>query len=98
MNIPPVEVLRLREIVCKGEVLCDPRRVRMLASLGRPRTVGQLALLADITSSTCSYHLRRLEEVGMVQVERVGRSHIVRRVASEWAAVRSGWAKATSCR
>lgn len=54
----------------------EPARARMLVSLlgGNPRTGAELAIIADVSPSTASVHLRRLEAAHLVQVRRAGRN------------------------
>jgi DNA-binding transcriptional ArsR family regulator len=67
--------------------IAAPTRLRMLLCLSRPLTVGQLAAAVDVSSSAVSYHVRRMAEVGLVDLRRRGRSTIVRRRDVAWAAV-----------
>jgi L-amino acid N-acyltransferase YncA len=55
-------------------------RVRMLHSVAAAPdglTVGQLAGLLAISQPTCSHHVRRLAEAGLVRVARQGRGSVV---------------------
>ena len=59
-----------------GKLLADPVRVRILDVLrGHDEEVCQceLAPLFDVSQPTLSHHLRKLEEAGVVSVERRGR-------------------------
>lgn len=53
----------------------DPSRVRMLYSLmdGRARTSTELAVIADVSPSTASAHLKRLETANLVKVSAQGK-------------------------
>jgi len=53
----------------------EPTRARMLASLldGRARTATELCTLAEVSPSTATVHLRRLEAARLVTVHRQGR-------------------------
>lgn len=53
------------------------RAVRILASLGRPLTAGQLAAGLGCQASHLSRHLNVLEATGLVEVRRKGRFHWV---------------------
>lgn len=60
--------------------LSDPTRVRLMhavAAAGDPVTVGELTEQLGISQSTCSHHLRRLAEVGLVVLERRGTATLV---------------------
>jgi DNA-binding transcriptional ArsR family regulator len=56
-------------------VIGDPTRARMLLSLmdGRARTGTELGSAAEVSPSTASVHLHRLQEAGLVTVRRQGR-------------------------
>src|SRR5579862_9589768 len=53
----------------------EPARARMLYCLidGRARTSTELAVIADVTPSTASVHLRRLRDCRLVQVHAQGK-------------------------
>lgn len=60
--------------------LADPTRVRLLhavATSPQGITVGSLTEVLGISQSTCSHHVRKLAEVGFVQVRKAGTSTIV---------------------
>ncbi|OLT11523.1 ArsR family transcriptional regulator [Pseudonocardia sp. CNS-139] len=60
--------------------LAEPMRVRMLHAVaisGRAVTIGELTEQLDISQSTCSHHVRKLAEVGLVQVRRKGTATLV---------------------
>lgn len=60
--------------------LAEPMRVRLLhavAIAGRAVTVGELTEQLEISQSTCSHHVRKLAEVGLVQVRRKGTATLV---------------------
>jgi DNA-binding transcriptional ArsR family regulator len=69
-------------------LVADPTRLRMLFHLDHgPRTVGQLAAGSGITPSSAGYHVRRMEEAGLVGVQHVGRRAFVRRIERRWATI-----------
>ena len=60
--------------------LAEPMRVRLLhavAVAGREVTVGVLTEQLGISQSTCSHHLRKLADVGFVQLRKEGTSTLV---------------------
>ncbi|MCD4533711.1 metalloregulator ArsR/SmtB family transcription factor [Nocardioides sp. cx-169] len=61
--------------------LADPTRVRLLHAVSTSRSgalrVGDLASELKISQSTASHHVRRLAEVGFLNVDRVGTSSVV---------------------
>jgi L-amino acid N-acyltransferase YncA/DNA-binding transcriptional ArsR family regulator len=60
--------------------LAEPTRVRLLhavAAAGRSVTVGELTEWVEISQSTCSHHLRKLADVGFVQLRRSGTTTLV---------------------
>ncbi|MEU0470251.1 metalloregulator ArsR/SmtB family transcription factor [Amycolatopsis sp. NPDC006131] len=60
--------------------LAEPTRVRLLhavATAPRGITVGALTELLGISQSTCSHHVRKLADVGFVQVRKEGTATIV---------------------
>ena len=64
------------QVAALAKVLSDPIRVQMLDVLrGRSAQVCQCELqpLFDVSQPTLSHHLRKLEEAGVVSVERRGR-------------------------
>ena len=59
----------------------DPTRVlvlNLLSTAREPLSVGQITDALDVGQSTVSHHLRKLAEVGFVQVEHVGTSSLWR--------------------
>jgi len=62
-------------------VLADPTRVRLLhtvsTSAAGAMKVGHLAATVGISQSTCSHHVRKLADVGFVNVDKVGTASIV---------------------
>lgn len=58
-----------------GRAVGDPTRAAMLSALlgGRALPPTQLAAVGGVTAQTASFHLHRLLEAGLVQVERFGR-------------------------
>ncbi|MDQ2689250.1 MAG: helix-turn-helix domain-containing protein [Chloroflexota bacterium] len=61
-----------------GSVIAEPRRLRMLQELlgGVPLPAGALAARIGVAPSTVTGHLARLEEAGLVRVERHGRARL----------------------
>lgn len=61
--------------------LADPTRVRLLHTVATAPTgsvrVGDLAEQLEISQSTCSHHVRKLAEVGFLNVDRVGTTSLV---------------------
>ena len=57
--------------------IAEPARTRMLYSLmdGHARTSTELAAVAEVSASTASVHLKRLEQQRLVQVSHQGRYH-----------------------
>jgi ArsR family transcriptional regulator, arsenate/arsenite/antimonite-responsive transcriptional repressor len=61
--------------------LADGTRVQvvsLLARSGEPMTVGQIVVAVRVGQSTVSAHLKRLAEVGFVQVEHRGTASLYR--------------------
>ncbi|MGH9053780.1 MAG: ArsR/SmtB family transcription factor [Acidimicrobiia bacterium] len=59
----------------------DPSRIlilHLLATSGRPMSVGEITAALDIGQSTVSHHLKKLSEVGFVLVEHVGTASLYR--------------------
>jgi DNA-binding transcriptional ArsR family regulator len=73
MPVPPDNDLAVARIAA---MIGEPARARMLVSLldGSTRTGAELAMIADVSPSTASVHLHRLEAVHLVQVRREGRN------------------------
>lgn len=63
----------------------EPARARMLYCLadGRARTATELAMIAEVTPSTASVHLRRLETQGLVRVVAQGKHRYVALAGAE---------------
>lgn len=63
-----------------GQVLAEPRRLRMLQELlgGVPLPAGALAARIGIAPSTVSGHLARLQQSGLVLIEQRGRTRYAR--------------------
>src|SRR6187402_3262715 len=61
--------------IASAALLCEPARARLLWCLldGRSYTAGELALTADISSSSASNHLLKLQNAGILKVESQGR-------------------------
>jgi DNA-binding transcriptional ArsR family regulator len=61
-------------------MLADPIRVRFLLALGEDRTLpaGELARLAHVSPSAASFHLGRLTDGGLLQVEAMGKHRYYR--------------------
>lgn len=60
--------------------LSDPTRVRLLHAVSTTPggiRIGDLATLLGISQSTCSHHVRKLAEVGFVEVDKVGTASFV---------------------
>ena len=60
--------------------LAEPTRVRLLhavATAPRGMTVGALAEVLGISQSTCSHHVRKLADVGFVQLHKEGTATLV---------------------
>ena len=66
-------------------LLADPGRVAMLWALmdGSARPAGELALLAGLSPSSTSAHLRKLVEGGLLALERHGRNRFYRLAGPE---------------
>lgn len=63
------------------QALGDPSRIlilHLLATSGRPMSVGEITAALDIGQSTVSHHLRKLSEVRFVLVDQVGTSSLYR--------------------
>jgi DNA-binding transcriptional ArsR family regulator len=65
------------DIAAIGAMLGDPTRAAMVAALldGRALTVRELALRADVTPQTASFHLAKLANAKLVRVVAEGRHH-----------------------
>lgn len=63
------------DIARLAALIADPARARMLVALlgGQALTAGELARIADITPQTCSSHLARLRESGLLKMVAQGR-------------------------
>ncbi|MFB9431821.1 helix-turn-helix domain-containing GNAT family N-acetyltransferase [Streptoalloteichus tenebrarius] len=60
--------------------LADPTRVRLVhavATASRPPSVGVLAELVGISQPTCSHHVRKLAEAGILRLRREGAATLV---------------------
>jgi ArsR family transcriptional regulator len=71
-----VDAHRAAEVADVARLLADPIRVQVLDVLrGHEESVCQCELqpLFDVSQPTLSHHLRKLEEAGLVAVERRGR-------------------------
>ncbi len=55
------------------DILLGPVRAKVLASLARPLTMGELASLTGLAPSVITYHCGRLTACGLVERERFGR-------------------------
>jgi len=55
------------------ELLVGPVRAQLLSALTRPITMGELAVLTQLTPSAITYHCERLGAAGLVRRERNGR-------------------------
>ncbi|TVT17460.1 metalloregulator ArsR/SmtB family transcription factor [Amycolatopsis rhizosphaerae] len=80
---PAAQVLPDAEAATYAEwfaCLAEPTRVRLLhavATAPRGITVGALTELLGISQSTCSHHVRKLADVGFVQVHKEGTATVV---------------------
>ena len=63
------------DIARLAALIADPARARMLVALlgGQALTAGELARIADITPQTCSSHLARMRESGLLKMVAQGR-------------------------
>ncbi|MBO3664778.1 ArsR/SmtB family transcription factor [Microbacterium stercoris] len=63
-----------------GRVLAEPVRLRVLVELlgGPPLPAGALAARVGVAPSTVSAHLARLEQAGLIVLERQGRARLAR--------------------
>lgn len=81
--LPQAEMLQADEATRYAEwfaVLAEPVRVRLLhavATTPRGITVGSLTRILGISQSTCSFHVRKLADVGFVHVRKEGTASIV---------------------
>lgn len=77
-----VSTLPLDEL---GRVIAEPARLRILHELlgGPPLPAGALAARTGIAPSTTSAHLSRLEDAGLIRIERRGRSRMARLAGPE---------------
>ena len=65
--------------------LGDATRVRLLVLLDSgAMTVGKLSTALGIAQSSTSYHVGRLEDIGLVRVVRRGRTTVVHRNHRRW--------------
>ena len=82
-TLPVLEMLPTQDATTYAEwfaTLAEPTRVRLLHAVATSDggiTVGTLTPLLGISQSTCSYHVRKLAEVGFVRVRKDGKSTIV---------------------
>ncbi|TDC52643.1 metalloregulator ArsR/SmtB family transcription factor [Jiangella ureilytica] len=78
VDLPPTDLLPHDDVVRFADsfaCLADPTRVRLLHAVATApggRTVGELTERLGISQSTCSHHVRKLSDVGFVQVDRQG--------------------------
>jgi DNA-binding transcriptional ArsR family regulator len=73
------------DFLAGARAVADPTRLRMLCQLGTgPRSVGELALSAGVTSSAVTYHVALMSRAGLVVTERRGRRTLVRRHQRRW--------------
>ncbi len=63
------------DIALLGSLIGDPARANMLSALmsGKALTASELALVAGVTGSTASSHLKKLLEAGLLRQRRQGR-------------------------
>lgn len=75
-------------ILAAGAAVSDRTRLLMLFVLGAgPLPVGALAERAHVTSSSATFHVGKLQQAGLVGVQRVGRRSLVRRNERRWATI-----------
>ena len=71
---PPDELRQLRAI---HKALADTTRLRLLQRLSEaPATVNELTAHVDLSQPLVSWHLRRLELAGLIEMRRNGREVI----------------------
>ncbi|MGH3433528.1 MAG: helix-turn-helix domain-containing GNAT family N-acetyltransferase, partial [Thermocrispum sp.] len=81
--VPQAQMLPSDEAARYAEwfaVLAEPVRVRLLhavATTPKGITVGSLTRILGISQSTCSFHVRKLADVGFVHVRKEGTASIV---------------------
>ena len=77
------------DIAMVAKLLGEPARARMLVALmdGSALTATELALEADVTASTASSHLARLQDAGLLSIARQGRHRYFRLAGPEVAQV-----------
>jgi DNA-binding transcriptional ArsR family regulator len=74
--------------LARAAAVADPTRWRILVALGRhARTVGQLAGIVGVGSSSVTYHVKLLRGAGLVTTARVRGRTMVRRVHPCWVAL-----------
>jgi DNA-binding transcriptional ArsR family regulator len=72
-------------ITTTAAALADITRLRLLLALhdgGLP--VGELAKVLSVVPSVVSFHVGKLEAVGLVVTQRMGRRTVVRREQRKW--------------
>ena len=76
--MPPKRKVQLttEQIQAIARVLGEPRRFAILQQIAGQQTVACSALSAHgcISAATISHHLKELQEAGLIEVEREGRS------------------------
>ncbi len=71
------------ELAAVGKALANPGRLELLDLLAQgPRGVEELAVAAELGTSTCSAHLQALREAGLVRSARAGK-RVVNTLADE---------------
>jgi len=76
------------DIAQAAALIADPTRAAMLRALvgGRPLAAGELARLAGVSAATVSFHLAKLCEGNLIEVDRQGRHRYYRLAGHEVAA------------
>ena len=76
------------DIAQAAALIADPTRAAMLRALvgGRPLAAGELARLAGVSAATASFHLAKLCEGNLIEVDRQGRHRYYRLAGHEVAA------------
>ena len=68
------------DVAAAAALFADRARAAMLSALldRTPRSAGQLALEANVSPQSASFHLAKLASAGLLNCERHGRSHVYR--------------------
>ncbi len=80
------EVLTQEQFQAISRTLADPRRFAILQQIASQQSLlcGSLDVQGCISPATISHHLRELQEAGLVDAERQGRSMCLRLRRSIW--------------